>query len=156
MCILGGPFVELCALSCLAAQWFIYILAFLQLKIIKRVTCSHVSTNIRTHRHAHTLELRRKTNCAEWDFLSRRQWELLLPRFCRGLPSMETSCRPEELANWPASGDKHGLCYFSIRLNAPSSTHTHTQHKHTKTSPPTETSWLMLNRSRQKLSKPLA
>lgn len=40
----------------------------------------------RTHKHMHTqththTKLCRKTNCAEWDFLSRRQWKLLFLRF---------------------------------------------------------------------------
>lgn len=63
-------------------KWFIYILAFLHPKVIKRVTCSHVRTNIRTDTRAHTQSCiekqteRSETSCHAdressyfWDFV---------------------------------------------------------------------------------------
>lgn len=87
---------------------FICTLTVLQVKIIK-----HVRTNICTHRHTHT------QSCAEKQtVLSETSCHADSENsyFCdlSGLPSMERSWHPEEVANWSASGDKHGLYHFSI------------------------------------------
>lgn len=73
----------------------------------------------RTHKHMHTQTHTHTQSCAEKQtVLSETSCHADSENsyFCdlSGLPSMERSWHPEEVANWSASGDKHGLYHFSI------------------------------------------
>lgn len=96
---------------------------------------THKHTHTETHTHSHT----NTQSCVEKQSETSCHADSESSYFCdlSGLPSMETSCHTEELANWPASGDKHELCHFFIRW-----THKHPLTcTHTK---PITTHWDML------------